>query len=229
VLVAQTGHVDEISPARAPVVTAVSVPDGGFVALPLTGIAVQFDQAMWTGEPGADADDRANDPASVLNAANFRFTGLGINAGERHQPTRVHWDAQANRAVIDTTGLPAGQWQLEIASGLQNALQMAIGHTYVSSLTAVMDMSHRLRITYTATRADRANGTVSYDVNVTNIGDDDIVGPLTLLLDPQFTLGGAVLGATEGTGSQAGLWLLDLSDGSPTAHREAETAKAHRG
>ncbi len=189
------------------------MPDGGFVALPLTGIAVQFDQAMWTGEPGADADTRAADPASALNPGNFRFVGLGINAGETYQPTRVQWDAQANRVVIDTTQLPAGQWQLEMSSGLQNALQMAIGHTYVSSFTAVTDMTHRVRLTYTATRADRANGTVSYDVNVTNIGDEDLVGPLTLLLDPQFTLGGAVLGATPGTGLQEGLWLLDLSAG----------------
>jgi len=81
ILVAQTGRVDEVAPVRAPNVTAISVPDGALLPLPVNQIAVVFDQQMWTGGADASANDAASDATSVLNPENFRFTALGANAG----------------------------------------------------------------------------------------------------------------------------------------------------
>ncbi|MES2942355.1 MAG: hypothetical protein V4772_05745, partial [Pseudomonadota bacterium] len=72
VLVAQTERVDELAPIKPPHVIATSVPDGSLLPLPVNQISVSFDQSMWLGADGADADDLS----SVLNPANFIFTSL---------------------------------------------------------------------------------------------------------------------------------------------------------
>ncbi|MFO1403442.1 MAG: hypothetical protein U1E96_02565 [Azonexus sp.] len=45
-------------------------------------------------------------------------------------------------------------------------------------------MTSQLQLDFSHTRADRATGTVSYDVRITNIGTDDLRGPSTAMLDP---------------------------------------------
>ena len=72
ILVAQTGHIDVIAPRKAPVVKAITVPDGALVPLPMAQIGVVFDQDMWTGEPGTETADLA----SVLNPANFTLNRI---------------------------------------------------------------------------------------------------------------------------------------------------------
>ena len=213
ILVAQSQSVDEIAPAKAPKVTVVSIADGSVIALPLSGLAVTFDQAMWTGENGADLSTRQEDLHSVLNRYNYRLVGLGVNQGQQRVVKGVHWDAASHSAVLDISDLSAGQWQLELSSGLHSEQGLAIKNVYTTSFTAVADMSQQLSLRFVNTRADRATGSVSYDVDVTNIGIDDIRGPLTLLLNPQTAFGGAVEGAVIGSGLQDGLWLLDLSAG----------------
>lgn len=213
ILVAQSQSVDEIAPAKAPKVMAVSIADGSVVALPLSGLSVSFDQAMWTGENGADLSARQEDLHSVLNRYNYRLVGLGVNQGQQRVVKGVQWDAASRSAILDISDLSAGQWQLELSSGLHSEQGLAIKNVYTTSFTAVMDMSQQLSLRFVNTRADRATGSISYDVDVTNIGIDDIRGPLTLLLNPQTAFGGAVEGAVIGSGLQDGLWLLDLSAG----------------
>ncbi|MDH5500886.1 MAG: pre-peptidase C-terminal domain-containing protein, partial [Gammaproteobacteria bacterium] len=55
ILVAETTHIDELAPIKAPNVTAISVPDGSLLPLPVNSISVKFDQTMWTGVSGATA------------------------------------------------------------------------------------------------------------------------------------------------------------------------------
>ncbi|HAY08473.1 MAG TPA: hypothetical protein DCY18_00810, partial [Thauera sp.] len=203
ILVAQTGRIDEIALARAPEVVAVTVPDGALMPLPMNRIGVVFDQAMFVGQ-GREA-------GSVLNAANFTLTALGQHAGAVFTPTAVHWDAATRTAWLDVTGLGAGQYQLEVRHTLRSDLELALGQSYLSTFTALNDMSAQVQMNFTGTRSDRGSGTVSYDVSITNIGADDLLGPLMLLLDPGAYFGGSIEAGAGGGGDQSELWVLDLT------------------
>jgi len=203
ILVAETGRIDEVAPRRAPTVQAVTVPDGALMPLPMNRIGVVFDMAMWVGN--------ADDVGSVLNPANYSLTVLGTNGGAVVNPESVTWDAATRTAWLDVAGLEAGQYQLEIQSRLESSAEVPLEQAYISTFTALNDMSAQLRLDFTRTRADRATGTVSYDVSVTNIGVDDLKGPMMLLLDPGRYFGGEVDGANASGGEQSGLWVLDLT------------------
>jgi len=210
ILVAQTGHVDEIAPIHAPTVTAISVPDGSLVPLPVGQVAVTFDQAMWLGA-------ESGDDSSVLDPENFTFTALGANAGRVIVPQSVRWDALRHTAYLDVNGLPAGQYQFDISGTLRGHNQTRLAQGYVSTFTAVLDMTSQVRVDFSNTRADRATGEVSYDVSLTNIGTDDLNGPLMLLLDPGMYFGDSIEGTTGGNGDQSDLWILDVTAGLQTA------------
>ncbi|MES2942354.1 MAG: putative Ig domain-containing protein, partial [Pseudomonadota bacterium] len=113
--------------------------------------------------------------------------------------------------MLDVTGLPAGQWQLEIAHTIRSAAQTPLEHAYISTFTTVLDMTNQIRLDFSNTRGSRATGEVSYDVSLTNIGLDDLRGPLVLLLDPGRYFAAGVPGATQGLDGQSDLWLIDLT------------------
>jgi len=207
ILIAQTGHIDVIAPRKAPVVKAITVPDGALVSLPMAQIGVVFDQDMWTGEPGMEAADLA----SVLNPANFTLIALGAHAGGVSVPQNIRWNAATRTAWIDVQGLEAGQYQLNISSTLQSSAEIRLEQGYVSTFTALLDMTGQVQLEFSNTRADRATGAVSYDVSLTNIGTDDLKGPLTLLLDPGRYFGASIASADIGGGDQSDLWTIDLS------------------
>ncbi len=209
ILIAQTGHIDQISPIHAPSVLATSVAEGALLPLPVSQIAVTFDQAMWTGSSGMDADDLS----SVLNASNYSLIATGANSNLTLQPVSVRWDAGSRSAVLTLPNLPAGGWRLEINPQMRSAAQVRLSATFITTFTAVSDLTSLVNLVFTNTRADRLTGEVSYDVSITNIGVDDIRGPLTLLLDPGRYFANQVVGATQGTGDQADLWLIDLTAG----------------
>ncbi|ULU23434.1 tandem-95 repeat protein [Dyella terrae] len=207
ILVAQTGSVDEIAPAHAPKVIATSVPDGALVPLPLNQIAVQFDQDMWL---GSDPQSALTDGSSVLDPSNYVLQSSDTGA-QAISPTSVRWDAATHTAYLDVSGLPAGHYQLTVSGNLRSAAQLRIGQDSITSFTALLDMSSAVKLQFTNTRADDSTGAVSYDVSVTNIGTEDLHGPLMLLLDPGAYFGYTIAGATQGTGDQSDLWALDLT------------------
>jgi hypothetical protein len=226
-LVAQTTGIDEISRHRAPLVQAITVPDGALVPLPLTHIGVVFDQAMWLGTV-ADGSVAA-DTRSVLDPANYTLTplsALGAEPGAESvqlQPQAVRWDAQSRSAWLEVSGLSAGEYQIDIAASLQSAAETPLQNAYASRFTAVTDMSSRLQLNFSNTRANRASGEISYEVSVTNVGSDDIRGPLLLLLDAGHYFADAIAGAQPAGAALAApaepaasfqhseLWTIDLS------------------
>jgi hypothetical protein len=206
ILVAQTRSIDEIALQRAPTVSAVTVPDGALVPLPLNRIGVVFDQEMQLGEAG--------DTASVLHRDNYRLLALQSGAaGETGQhPASVSWEAATRTAWLDVSGLAAGDYRLQIARRIESHAHTPLAHDFESRFTALADLSHQLRLDFSNTRANRATGELSYDLSLTNIGSDEIAGPLALLLDPGRHFGATVAGAVAGGGEQADLWLIDLGD-----------------
>ncbi|EXI65626.1 MAG: rhombotarget A [Candidatus Accumulibacter adjunctus] len=206
ILVAQTSSIDEIAVQRVPTVSAVTVPDGALVPLPLNRIGVVFDQEMQLGEAG--------DPASVLHPDNYRLLALqSTAAGETgQQPASVSWEPATRTAWLDVSGLAAGDYRLQIARRIESQAQTPLASDFESRFTAIEDLSHRLRVDFSNTRANRATGELSYDLSLTNIGSDEIAGPLALLLDPGRHFGATVAGAVAGGGEQADLWLIDLGN-----------------
>ena len=207
ILVAQSSRIDELAPVKAPKVIASTLADGAFVPLPLTQVAVSFDQPMWTGSSGADATDAA----SVLNPLNYSLIATGANSYLVLTPQSVRWDAGARAAVLTLPNLPAGTWRLEVGTAIRSAAQVRLGDSYVINFTAVTDISNLVRLEFADTRANRLTGAVSYDLSITNIGTDDLRGPLMLLLDPGRYFGDSVVGGVQGTGEQAALWVIDLN------------------
>ncbi|HEX4879001.1 MAG TPA: putative Ig domain-containing protein, partial [Limnobacter sp.] len=203
VLVAQTSHVDEIALAKAPVVQAVTVPDGALVPLPLQRIGVVFDQAMLVGT--------GEELGSVLNVQNYALSALGNNASSVYLPKAVTWDPARNTAWLELDRLAAGQYQLEIRARLQSDAELPMETSFISNFTALNDLTAQLRLQFSNTRADRATGAVSYDVVVSNVGDDDLLGPITLLLDPGQYFAGSIDSGVQGTGDQSSLWMLNLN------------------
>ncbi len=173
--------------------------------LPLNTIGVVFDQDMWIGD--------ADDGGSVLNVDNYTLSTASdstTTASSRH-PATIRWDAGTRTAWLDVAGLQAGEYRLHIASRLQSAAEIPLRNDFETRFTALRDLSNRIRLDFSHTRADRATGEVSYDVSVTNIGSEAIEGPLTLLLDPGQLLQRKRLPAPQpGGGDQADLWVLDL-------------------
>ena len=55
---------------------------------------------------------------------------------------------------------------------------------YVVHFSTIADFASFVKIDFTNSRLDRQDGTVSYDVKVTNTGDRNLVLSLFLLLDP---------------------------------------------
>jgi len=208
ILVGESTRIDEIAPLKAPTVLAASVADGSVLPLPLNQVSIVFDQAMWLGDAGDGSE-----PGSVLNPANYQLTATGTNAGLTLAPTAVRWDAANHAVVLTLPNLAAGGWELDVSNQLLSAAGVPLAATFVSKFTAVVDMSNALSIAFSNTRANRATGEVSYDVSITNIGVDDIHGPLMLLLDPGRYFGGQIGNASALTGDQSDLWLIDLSTG----------------
>ncbi|HET7864109.1 MAG TPA: putative Ig domain-containing protein, partial [Burkholderiaceae bacterium] len=207
ILVAQTNSIDEIAPIKAPHVLGSTITDGALVPLPLVQVAVTFDQAMWTGSSVSDATD----PSSVLNVANYRLVSTGVHTDLVLQPNSVRWDAGSRSAVLTLPNLPAGGWRLEVSSDIRSAAQLRLAESFIVAFTAVTDLSNLVRLDFADTRGNRLTGEVSYDVSITNIGVDDLRGPLMLLLDPGRYFGNAVVGGTQGSGDQSDLWIIDLS------------------
>ncbi|HEV6968357.1 Ig-like domain-containing protein [Roseateles sp.] len=207
VLVAQTHRIDELAPVKAPKVVSASVADGALVPLPLTQLAISFDQAMWTGADGADTTSAS----SVLNPRNYSLIATGANSHLILTPESVRWDAASKSAILTLPNLPAGGWRVEIVNTVRSSAQVTLGEAWGLIFTAVTDISNLVRLDFADTRADHLTGAISYDVNITNIGVDDLRGPLMLLLDPGRYFGDAIVGATRGDGAQADLWVLDLT------------------
>ncbi|WP_233259655.1 CARDB domain-containing protein, partial [Ramlibacter sp. WS9] len=207
ILLAESNGIDEVAPLKAPAVTGLSVANGALVPLPLGAIAVVFDQAMLADEGAA---------GSVLDPNNYELTLLGTNSDGTPAdmvvtPNAVTWNAATRTALLDVAGLQAGSYQLRVSHELQSASGTPMVANVVSTFTAVVDMTAQVRLDFANTRAERSTGAVSYDVTVTNIGTDDLRGPMMLLLDPGRYFGDSVLGAAAGTGSQQELWVINLS------------------
>ena len=198
ILIAQTDQIDVLSPLIAPQIIASNPLNGDVIPLPLAVITVTFDHDMLA--------TTATDPSSVLNPANF---ALFNSAGEEVPLLGLTYDAATRTASLRYDPIGADQFNLRVSTNLKSEQGLAIAQIYSSTFSTLLDISNQIAITFTDSRSDRGDGTVSYDVIVTNVGEDDLRAPVTLILDPaayfQGTPGGGAVATSDG------VWVIDLT------------------
>ncbi|MGX9354808.1 putative Ig domain-containing protein [Roseobacteraceae bacterium S113] len=206
ILVSQSSQVDVVAPAFSPAVQSTSPEADGVVPLPLNVISVTFDTDMFAGDPTS--------AASVLNLANYVLTGDVAGA---ITPSAVIYDAESRTALLRVDNLSADGYELRVLGSVASLQGLRMGEDYTTRFTGLDDLSTSVRATFGGTRYDRATGTVSYDVTLTNISDRDLVLPVLLLLDPDRGYDGTP-DANEGQSAE-GVWIIDLSASLPADGR----------
>ena len=210
-LIAQSHQVDVVSPIVAPRVLAVNPPDGAAAPLPMSQIKIRFDHDMFHGD-GTEA-------GSVLNFSNYHLTS---STGETVVITGVAYEVATRTVTLSVTPLEASSFTLMLEAGIKSLQNVALGTPYTSSFTTIADLSSQLDITFTNVRSQRADGTVSYDVTIKNIGQDPLVAPITLLVDPASYL--QQTAQWQGTATTQGVWLIQLTNLIGGVLRPGETA-----
>jgi YD repeat-containing protein len=198
-LVANGAQIDVLMPVSPPNVLGVSPAAGVVVPLPLRSIEVVFDQDMNTlGAARAE---------SVLNPDNYVL----LNAsGSRIAISSVSYAANSRTVTLGFDTLLPDYYSLTVNARVQSGDGLALRADFVSDFVGVQDFSSLVRLDFLATRSDRADGTLSFDVRVTNITDYELQTPLLLILDPGRYFQGSAVGAGI---SDDGLWMLDIGAG----------------
>ncbi|MER9397476.1 Ig-like domain-containing protein [Mesorhizobium sp. M0615] len=146
------------------------------------------------------------DGGSVLNLANYT---LVKGTGEPVALEVATYDVATRTVRLSFDPLEFGDYTLTVGEHLKSIQDAELGSAFTSDFTAITDLSALVTIEFSAVRSSRADGTVSYDVKVTNICDADILAPLTLVLDPAQYFLGQPAGATFEGG---GLWYINLGE-----------------
>jgi len=180
-------------------VVGTNPPHLGAAALPLASLTVTFDQDM--------AADDPSQAGSVLNLANYTLTGTSSGAVAIRSAS---YDAAARSVTLRFDPLAPDSFALHVAGAIASRFGATLGTAYNASFTTTVDLSSHVRIDFLNTRSSRADGTVSYDVRVTNIGDGDLLTPIVLALDPARYFQGQPVNA-EGPNA-LGLWLITLAE-----------------
>ncbi len=206
VLLSQSSQVDVLNPIVAPVVVATNPPNGAVAALPLPFVSVVFDQDMFVG-------DAAN-PASVVNLDNYVITS---DTAGNPIIRSVVFDPDNRTALLTVEGFVPGDYQLTVSETLESANGVAMASPFITQFTAASDFSAFVDITFADSRTQRVEGSVSYEVTVTNTGDFDLLLPFVLLLDPAQGFDGVPQDVASQ--DEQGRWLIDLSADLPQEGR----------
>ncbi|HEY7119523.1 MAG TPA: CARDB domain-containing protein, partial [Tepidisphaeraceae bacterium] len=193
VLLSQSNQIDVLNPAIAPSVLGTNPPANAIVALPLTSFSVTFDRDM--------------DLASVTNPANYSLTG---DVSGPVTIDSINYDPDTRTAVLNFNSLKAEHWTFKALASLLSQDQLHPLQDFTSVFTSASDFSDLVDIQLVASRSDRANGTVSYDVKVTSKATNDLLAPLLLVFDPATYFAGQPVGSLPGNN---GLFLLDIGQG----------------
>jgi len=206
VLLSQSEQVDVLKPVIAPIVIATNPPPDAIVALPWPEVTVTFDTDMVAGDP--------DDPTSVINPANY------VLAGDDTGPKPVldaRYDVDTRTLRLTFAALDAHGYELTVSGSVSSIDGQSMSQPHVTRFTAVSDLSALTDIEFVLARSDRGTDTVSYDVTITNIGPNDLLLPLILVLDPAL---GNMSAPQDTIGRAAdGRWFLDLSGSLPADQR----------
>ncbi|MCC6007963.1 MAG: tandem-95 repeat protein, partial [Rhodobacteraceae bacterium] len=208
ILVSKSGQVDMVVPVIAPEVVAITPDEGAAALAPLPFVQVRFDQPMHLGA--------SDEPGSVLNPEHFTLKGTD---GEERTPQFVVWDSDSQTAYLAMQTLTAGGWMLNVSDDLLSAYRVPLAAPVEHRFELVSDLSALIDIDILNTRFDRAAGTVSYDVSVTNVSERELRLPFLLAFGGDEGADGKPIEMDGVSGD--GRFLLDLSGTLPDDSRLA--------
>ncbi|MAE66325.1 MAG: hypothetical protein CMJ18_18805, partial [Phycisphaeraceae bacterium] len=204
VLLSQSNQIDVLNPVVAPRVAGVDPPDGSVVVLPRGAVSIIFDQDMRAGDPA--------DPNSVLNPANFLL--IGDDTGEQ-SIVSITWSAETRTATVVFDALQPDRFELRVAANLRSTAGLSLGSRFTSRFTAVSFFSPLLDIDLANPRSDRGDGTVSYDVVITNASNFNLLLPALLVVVPTDGFDGQPLervdDSTFADGFDGTVFVIDLA------------------
>ena len=196
-LISQSHEVDVLEPVVPPTVEAVNPPKGSIAALPLGFLSVTFDQAMYAGA--------ATDSSSVTDPANYSLVG---DATGKATIASVQYNPSTHTALLLLDGLPGDHYILTVKNSIVSANRVPMLVPYITDFTGVSNLASFVKVSFYDARSDRADGTVSFDVSIQNIGGYSLFLPLFLVLDPAQGFNGVPENASE---SSDGRWLINLN------------------
>src|SRR5207249_953621 len=106
----------------------------------------------------------ADDARSVLHAANYQLTRDGSAVAVQS----VSYEQAGRTAVLTFDALDAGHYQLKVLTSLQSAEGLNLAEAYTTQFLAVTDLASFVTFQFSNARSNRAQGTVSYDITITN-------------------------------------------------------------
>ncbi|MCA9139121.1 MAG: tandem-95 repeat protein, partial [Planctomycetales bacterium] len=227
VLVSQSEQVDVISPIAVPEIVATNPAEQTIVALPLGLVSVTFSEDMFTG--------LGTELGSVLNPGNYAIRGDGSLPADQHPViTEVRYHQDSRTAYLFVQGFSTGDFTLYIGQGIESVGGFTLPAGYEVHFSTISEFSANVDIQLTGTRFDRQTQAITYEVQIRNDGDYDLLLPMSLVLDPaggDVTSGGAVPGQVAIPGADD-RWLFDLTANVPDGVRlqpgESTTAKTIR-
>ena len=198
VLLSQTHQVDVLSLLTPPAVIASNPPHETVVVMPLSHLAAVFDHDMLYTD--------AKHATSVLNLQNYQLVGADLGV----IPIKsALYQVDTRTVFLTPPTLQPGHYELQI-SNIASIDGLTLPATYVTTFDAVSDFSALVDIEFSLARSDRGDQSVSYDVEITNVSDRELLLPLVLMLDPAEGYEGVPRSASGQT--PMGQWLIDLSD-----------------
>ena len=201
-LLSQSHQVDVINPALPPVVLAANPPPAGVAVLPLQYLSITFDQDMLAlGQ---------EDLYSVENPGNYTLTGQASGAVAFRS---VLYVPETFTVFLTPDPLAPDDYELTLSENISSIQGLTLAESYTTTFTAITNLSDFVDIEFSDARSNRADGTVSYDVVITNTSQAELLLPIILVLDPAQ----GYLGVPQQAIGQApdGRWFVDLSDALP--------------
>src|SRR5262249_6274339 len=104
--------------------------------------------------------------------------------------------------------LTPDRYVLQVSKTVQSTDLLPLADAYSVRFQAVSDFSPLVTITFSRGRASAADGTVSYDVTVTNDTDYDLLVPMVLYFDGLRPSAAQLAHST--VNEQTGTWWIDL-------------------
>ncbi len=166
VLLSQSEQIDVLNPVRRPQVVYTNPPSEGTIALPQGPILVTFDQDL--------------DRASALDPDNYQLRGEATGI---LRPEEVTYDVQNRTVSLDFGALGSDNYELIVEEDITSTAGFTLGTDYLVTFTALANFLAQVDLEFSNPRYHRGDGTLSYDVILTNKTDYDLRIPLQLLLE----------------------------------------------
>ncbi len=125
----------------------------------------------------------------------------------------VRYDAQSRTAELLFEQLPPAEYSLEVSSRVESEQAIPIGGDgFETTFRVFEDVTLSMSVGYENTRVNRADGTLLFDVIVTNNAGFDVAGPINIIFD-QFGDDSVVFFGNDGAPADANGFQL-FADGS---------------